>query len=397
MTITVSTVSNSQTFGAWLSTTNRLANIVSQNTVTTDYSTGGSLTTGNGFVNGYFGGTYLYASDGLIGGNVSSNGVLSIFANVAFKYSTSNLMTITANALSSSINFEINVFSKSIIPSTNTSWDIGTSSNSYANVYALRIIAPTIIANGGTGTAGQVLTSNGSTTYWSTVTGASGTINATTIALTGNLTLSTSSAFIANGSSGSAGQVLTTNGTSTYWSTVTGGSGIPGGANTQIQFNNSNTFGGSANLTFNATTSTLTVANTIIVGSSRVNTSTINTVSLGVSGNSTLSGPIDVSGSYRANIVAVAALDIDCSTGNYFTKTISTSSTFTFSNAPSSRAYGFTLELTHTSGTVTWPTSVKWPSDVAPSLTTSKTHLFMFVTDDGGTRWRGAALVDYVN
>jgi hypothetical protein len=96
-------------------------------------------------------------------------------------------------------------------------------------------------------------------------------------------------------------------------------------------------------------------------------------------------------------IVAVSALDIDCSLGNYFTKTISANSTFTFSNAPASRSFAFTLELTHTSGTVTWPTAVKWPGDTAPTLTTGKTHVFVFVTDDGGTRWRGAALVDYVN
>ena len=50
-----------------------------------------------------------------------------------------------------------------------------------------------------------------------------------------------------------------------------------------------------------------------------------------------------------------------------------------------------------TSGTVTWPASVKFPADTAPTLTTGKTHLFMFVTDDGGTRYRGAALADYVN
>ena len=96
-------------------------------------------------------------------------------------------------------------------------------------------------------------------------------------------------------------------------------------------------------------------------------------------------------------ITAVAALDIDCSTANYFTKTINANSTFTFSNVPSSGAYSFTLELTHTSGTVTWPASVKWNGDTAPTLTAGKTHLFMFVTDDGGTRFRGAALVDYVN
>lgn len=111
----------------------------------------------------------------------------------------------------------------------------------------------------------------------------------------------------------------------------------------------------------------------------------------------TLGGAPDVSGSMRQTIVAVAALDIDCSAGNYFTKTISANSTFTFSNAPASRAFAFTLELTHTSGTVTWPTAVKWPGDTAPTLTTGKTHLFTFVTDDGGTRWRGVAQKDYVN
>lgn len=101
---------------------------------------------------------------------------------------------------------------------------------------------------------------------------------------------------------------------------------------------------------------------------------------------------------FSSNAVAVSALDVDCSASNYFTKTIAANSTFTFSNPPASgTSYSFTLELTHTSGTVTWPTSVKWPKDTAPALTAGKTHLFMFTTDDGGTRWRGAALPDYVN
>ena len=116
-----------------------------------------------------------------------------------------------------------------------------------------------------------------------------------------------------------------------------------------------------------------------------------------VVGIATVSTKIDVSGNYTQTVNAVGALDIDCSTGNYFTKTINGNSTFTFSNVPASRAYSFTLELTHTSGTVTWPTEVKWPDDTTPTLTTGKTHLFIFVTDNGGSRWRGAALVDYVN
>jgi hypothetical protein len=106
---------------------------------------------------------------------------------------------------------------------------------------------------------------------------------------------------------------------------------------------------------------------------------------------------LDLNGNYASNITAVGALDIDCSTANYFTKTIAADSTFTFSNPPASRAFAFALELTHTSGAITWPAAVKWPKDTAPTLTTGKTHIFIFITDDGGTRWRGASLVDYVN
>ena len=97
-------------------------------------------------------------------------------------------------------------------------------------------------------------------------------------------------------------------------------------------------------------------------------------------------------------VTAAGALELDLNTSNYFTKTISGNSTFTFANpAASGQVTAFTLELTHSSGTVTWPSSVKWNADTAPTLTTGKTHLFMFVTDDGGTRYRGSALVDYVN
>jgi hypothetical protein len=108
--------------------------------------------------------------------------------------------------------------------------------------------------------------------------------------------------------------------------------------------------------------------------------------------------PKNTISSVGQEVQAVSALQIDCSAGNYFTKTINANSTFTVSNVPSSgTAYSFTLELTHTSGTVTWWTGLEWPAGTAPTLTAGKTHLFVFVTDDGGTRWRGAALVDYTN
>jgi len=112
----------------------------------------------------------------------------------------------------------------------------------------------------------------------------------------------------------------------------------------------------------------------------------------------TMNAGISVDGPYKQTAEAVGALDIDLSTGNYFTKTINGNSTFTFSNPPANGTVGsFTLELTHTSGTVTWPSSVKFNSDTPPTLATGKTHLFYFTTDNNGTRYRGAALVDYVN
>lgn len=98
---------------------------------------------------------------------------------------------------------------------------------------------------------------------------------------------------------------------------------------------------------------------------------------------------------FSSGIVNVSGTNVDCSLSNYFTKTVSANTTFTFSNAPSGVAYSFTLEIDHTSGTITWPASVKWPGNTAPTLISGKTHLFVFVTDDGGSRWRGGAIIEY--
>ena len=60
-----------------------------------------------------------------------------------------------------------------------------------------------------------------------------------------------------------------------------------------------------------------------------------------------------------------------------------------------STAYGMSLKVIQDSGasgyTVTWPTSVKWPSATAPTLTAtaSAEDQFVFYTKDGGTNWYG--------
>lgn len=134
------------------------------------------------------------------------------------------------------------------------------------------------------GTNGQVLSTNGSGTLsWATgggvTTFSAGTTGLTpSTATTGAVTLAGTLA-IANGGTGqttataafnalapsqtsNSGKYLTTDGTNTSWGTV---SASPGGSTTQIQYNNAGAFGGSANFTWNNTTSTLTV-NSINIG-----------------------------------------------------------------------------------------------------------------------------------
>jgi hypothetical protein len=142
------------------------------------------------------------------------------------------------------------------------------------------------------------------------------------------------------------------------------------------------------------TTDTQTLTNKTIAFASNTLTGVAPLASPTFTGTATFA-TTDALGPVRQNIVAVAALDIDCSAGNFFTKTINGNSTFTFSNPPASRAYAFTLEVVNTSGTITWPATVRWPGGTAPTLTTNRTHLFTFVTDDAGSNWRAASQVNY--
>ena len=117
-----------------------------------------------------------------------------------------------------------------------------------------------------------------------------------------------------------------------------------------------------------------------------------------VAGISTIGAGASVTGAYKSNISAVSGTTIDCSQGNYFTKTITGATTFAFSNVPTGCVYIMTVEVTcNGSNSIAWPAAVKFPADTAPTLTDGKTQLFTFVTDNGGTRWRANSSVDYVN
>ena len=84
--------------------------------------------------------------------------------------------------------------------------------------------------------------------------------------LQGNLVLGNSSVAVgvqANGSYGTSGQILTSNGTATYWGIVPAS---VSGSNTQIQFNDSGSLNASASFIFDKT------SNTVSIGNSSVNT-----------------------------------------------------------------------------------------------------------------------------
>lgn len=96
----------------------------------------------------------------------------------------------------------------------------------------------------------------------------------------------------------------------------------------------------------------------------------------------------------KNGVTAVAASAIDCSAGNYFTKTATGALTWTVTNVPASGAFSFILELTNGgTGTQTWFSGIKWPGGTAPTLTTSGVDVLGFITDDGGTTWRGVQLM----
>ena len=105
------------------------------------------------------------------------------------------------------------------------------------------------------------------------------------VTFTSNVVYGTTSSISANGTYGTPGQALVSNGTGIYWGTVVAGS------NTQVQYNNSGQPAGSAGLTFNNTTNSLSISNTVSVGGQLIvaNATTI-------SNNATISGIVNITG-----------------------------------------------------------------------------------------------------
>lgn len=248
--------------------------------------------------------------------------------------------------------------------------------------------------------AGKVLTTNGSVVSWQTPAGGVTSINVsggtTGLSFSGGPITSTGTIVtggtlgLANGGTGvttltalqtlifpvqgaSAGKFLQTDGSTITWQTP---ASAPGGSSTQIQYNNGGALAGAPGVTYSA--GALNAA------------SFVTTVSTAVTNVSTTGGT-------TGNVVDVAASTIDCTTANYFRKTASGALTWAFSNVPAAgRAYICVLRLQNGGvGLQTWPATVVWPGGVAPTLTASGFDLLLFETDNGGSSWRGASLLNY--
>ena len=107
---------------------------------------------------------------------------------------------------------------------------------------------------------------------------------------------------------------------------------------------------------------------------------------------------LDVYGGAAMNVVTLATTSntVNVALANYFISTPAGTSTWIFTGAPVSRDSSFVLQLANGgSYTVTWPSSVRWPANTAPTLSTNGVDVLIFSTVNTGTTWRGSSLTGY--
>ena len=83
--------------------------------------------------------------------------------------------------------------------------------------------------------------------------------------------------------------------------------------------------------------------------------------------------------------------NINCASGNYFVVVANSSAqNVYFTNAPTGVAYSVTLRFSNGAGgnTISWANTPRWPGATAPTPSTNN-DIWVFITDDGGTNWRG--------
>lgn len=102
----------------------------------------------------------------------------------------------------------------------------------------------------------------------------------------------------------------------------------------------------------------------------------------------------DLVGDYREGVVTAntgTAYTINTATGTLQILTLTGNCTFTFPALVAGESFTLLLRQDATgSRTVTWPASVRWPGNTAPTITAtaSRTDKYIFTCD--GTRWYGS-------
>lgn len=263
----------------------------------------------------------LSVTNANISGNVNAGNL-----NIAGTLSAGNLNSnngLSSNTLSVTSNANVGSLTTGTILATGNVTMQGRA-NVSGNLYADNLIATNDIsgntltlsnrANIAGNLTAQNITSNGNlNTSNLTVSGTFGvsSLSLTNLTTTGNVTLGAVTNVHITG--GTNGYVLQTDGAGNLtWTAQSGGggggNGTPGGSNTQIQFNDSGTFGGNANLTFNKLNSTLTTGNVAarITTAAQPNITSLGTLTtLTVSGNTSLG---NVSGTYSGNGAGINSL-----------------------------------------------------------------------------------------
>jgi hypothetical protein len=266
----------------------------------------------------------------------TSNVVVTSNANVTISSAgTANVVNVGNTAVT---------FTGNVFPSANVTYSLGNTalrwkdlwlanSTLYIGDVAVATIGSALTINGSnvlTGNAGAAFSTSGNITGGNILTG--GLISATGNVTGGNVV--TTGAMSTTGNA-VVGNILT-NGY--YYANGVvfggGGGGTPGGANTQVQFNDNGVFGGSAGLTFNKTTNTVattgafsTTGNitggnlsvTSIAGTlttaAQTNITSLGTLgSLAVTGNTTSGNFVGTLNGSGANVTSISATNISAGT-----------------------------------------------------------------------------------
>ncbi len=216
------------------------------------------------------------------------------------------------------------IYTGNLLPSANITYDLGSPTQRWKDLYlsnnTIYLGSSTISADGPnvviTNAEGGTLdiTGNGTATTTSISNGNSNVfVNATDITFGAN---GNANVVVINGSGANVlGNIATTGILTNNYYYANGQpldvAGAPGGSNTQIQFNNTGEFGGSANLTFDSATNLLTLTGNIAASNANLGNVTTANYLVSSSGCVTISGAtIAVSGN-NAGIFASLIDDIN--------------------------------------------------------------------------------------